>query len=212
VNRINKITHTVWVGDQDMPDELVAYHKRKRKIMPKYTHLLWDNQLVADIFLDNEYKHGLSSFIRQSLKAGKTAHAADAIKLAAIDLLGGWALDADVEVLRNFQTIEAQTNFITGGEMYGTRFSLFTAVMGATPYHKFTQRLARYYYQHEPESIWRIPNTTWIHHIMRDDLGFPVVDQTHTHKLWDVTVLPSNVFCAGGNDAYAKHHFNGSWL
>lgn len=204
---IPKIYHVVWLGNE-MPDREKKYLENNQKILKDYNFYLWNNTSYKKLTKNKP----LYNFVEWAIENKKFAFASDVIKLYAIKKFGGWALDADNEVLKTFDDF-LEYSWVSGFEKYNGRLSPITAVWGSTPEHLFTDLLLHYYLDKSYEKIVSVPNTKWISKILVEN---GIVNDNTKQKLNDlnVTIFPDYVFCGPlvENLTHSLHHFKGSWL
>ena len=90
---IPKIVHYCWLGDDAYPDLVKNCIQSWKQKLPDWELKLWDKKCLKE--LD-------SSWVLEAYEAKKYAFAADYIRLYAVYTYGGFYLDSDVEVLKDF--------------------------------------------------------------------------------------------------------------
>jgi hypothetical protein len=115
---IPKKIHYCWLSGDPFPDLIVRCMASWRKALPDYELVLWDSK---------RFEVDRLAWVREAFAAGKYAFASDYIRLHALYEEGGIYLDADVEVLGNFNALLNERSFI-GYERSG---DLEAAVIGA---------------------------------------------------------------------------------
>ncbi len=204
---IPKIVHTVWLGGP-MPDRERAFFENKRVILQEYAHKLWNEENIGEIMPPGLQ---LQNFLAIAIENRKWAFASDLIKTLALVRIGGWALDADNEVVAPLAAFE-RMHWVSGFENYQGHISPITAVWGAVPRHRFSMWMLGIYAANPPELLFSRPNTEWI----SDCLvlaGAARENRRQYIEPWDVQLFPHEVFCGPNvkGATCALHHFNGSW-
>lgn len=115
---IPKIIHYCWLSGEPYPELIQNCIRSWHEKLSDYTFLLWD---VNQIDINS------NQWLKQAFEARKYAFAADYIRFYALYHYGGIYLDADVEVLRSFDDLLNQKQFL-GEEVGG---DIEAAVMGA---------------------------------------------------------------------------------
>lgn len=90
---IPKIIHYCWLGDSEFPELVKKCIQSWKKKMPDWEFILWDKNCLKDLNSD---------WVNEAYSTKKYAFAADYIRLYAVNKFGGFYLDSDVEVLKNF--------------------------------------------------------------------------------------------------------------
>lgn len=192
-----------------MPEKHKKLLEINLKKADQYKFVLWNEEKIFTE-IKNDF---IEPFVLSAYKDRKYAFLSDAIKLFACYKYGGWAIDADVEIIKPFNTFE-NYNCISGFE---TAFGVyaFTAVWGSISKHKFMKTLLNKYYDvNNYYWLTTIPNTTWIGGDFIKQHG-GILNNTYQYiENLDIHLFPANIFCGSSQDpeTYAVHHFTGSWL
>lgn len=93
---IPKIIHYCWLGPDPFPQLVVHCIDSWHRFLPDWEFRLWDKTYIEIIN---------STWVREAFKAKSYAFAADYIRLWAVYHYGGFYLDTDVEVLRDFSPL-----------------------------------------------------------------------------------------------------------
>jgi mannosyltransferase OCH1-like enzyme len=91
---IPRVFHRIWLGTQQMPDEFVQYGETWTKHHPGWAMQLWTDENLPEIINQQEY-----------LLADSTAHKADILRYEVIYRYGGIYIDTDFECLRNIEPL-----------------------------------------------------------------------------------------------------------
>jgi mannosyltransferase OCH1-like enzyme len=204
---IPKIAHIVWLGGP-MPNRETEFLNTTTKILDGYIINLWGNENIDSLITG----HPIESFVRRAIENRKYAFASDAIKLIALQRFGGWSMDSDNAVYKSLSPYECHS-WVTGFEMYNSRYAPFTAIWGSHSDHPFTDLLINKYKENTYEWLTSIPNTRWISQILIN-MGIKNDNTLQTTSEYEVTIYPSSVFCGPWEEqnTVAMHHFTGSWL
>lgn len=117
---IPKIIHYCWLSGDPIPENLQKWMKSWKDKLPDWEFRLWDKSRF-DI---NSVK-----WVRQAYEAGKYAFAADYIRQYAVYTYGGFYMDMDIEVVRNFDNL-LHRRYVLGAE---TDYGVEAGVFGAEP-------------------------------------------------------------------------------
>jgi len=93
---IPKILHFCWLGPDPYPPLIVRCIDSWHRLLPDWDFKLWDKNCIDLIN---------STWVREAFQTKSYAFAADYIRLWAVYLYGGFYLDTDVEVLRDFSPL-----------------------------------------------------------------------------------------------------------
>ena len=115
---IPKIIHYCWLSGEPYPVLVEKCINSWKKNLPEYDFVLWDANRVDTIS---------NLWLKQAYENKKYAFAADYIRFYALYYYGGIYLDADVEVLKTFNDLLDQKQFL--GEEAGG--DIEAAVIGA---------------------------------------------------------------------------------
>lgn len=206
---IPKIIHTVWVGPTAMPDKERTLFEKNQSILQDYTFKLWNNETIADILPKNKI---IEDFVSYATAQKKWAFISDLVKVIALVKFGGWALDADNEIVAPLSPFE-RMHWVSGFELWNKKYAPITAVWGAIPYHRFSLWMLNYYLTETPEHILSMPNTRWISQAFLD-AGIRIDNTRQYLEAFDVEIFPSQVFCGPpvSGQTVALHHFSASWV
>lgn len=130
---IPKIIHFCWLSGEPYPPLVVQCISSWVKKMPDYEILLWDTHRI-DI--------NSNLWLKQAFENKKYAFAADYIRFYALYNYGGIYLDADVEVLKSFNPLLDQEQFV--GEEAGG--DIEAAVMGTEKGLLWVKECLNYYH------------------------------------------------------------------
>lgn len=194
---IPKIIHFCWLSGEPFPPLVNHCIQSWKQILYDYEFILWDSHRI-DI--------NSNIWLKQSYEAKKYAFAADYVRFYALYHYGGIYLDADVEVLKSFNPLLQQKQFV-GEEAGGI---IEAAVIGAEK------------------------GLTWVKECLDYYQDRPFVKGNGSYDMKPVPILVSKVLsnknieikpfyffspkdynvgkiCVNEN-TYSIHHFDGKWL
>ena len=93
---IPKIIHYCWLSGDEYPKDIKKCISSWKKMMPDWEFRLWDKECLKEI--DEVWVH-------EAYQAKVYAHASDYIRLYAVYKFGGFYLDTDVEVIKDFSPL-----------------------------------------------------------------------------------------------------------
>lgn len=204
-NKIPKIIHYCWFGDNELPKLSKECIESWRKYLPDYKIILW-----------NEKNFDISSnkFTKAAYNAKKWAFITDYIRLYALYTIGGIYLDTDVEIVKNIDIFLNDEAF-SGFE---DEKMIPTGIIGSKKGNLWIKRNLEYYKEYE--SFTTTPNTKIITEISLKEYGLILNNKKQILKN-QVTIYPKEYFCPKSHytekiemtsKTYAIHHFSGSWL
>lgn len=201
---IPKLIHYVWVSNE-MPEKHKKLLNINKQVLNNYQFILWNENKIFSEIANTK----LEKYVNYAYSNKKFAFLSDAIKLYALHKYGGWAIDADVEILKPLDTFE-EYNWVSGNE--STNYPI-TATWGAIANHKFTNLLLEKYYDESNfHMLVTTPNTIWITDILLSYKAKQNNEYQYIKDL-DVHIFPRDVFCASDNrSGYTEHHFTASWI
>ena len=207
---IPKIIHFVWVGTQPKPQLVLDCIASWKKFCPDYEIIEWNNDSLANI--DNRYVH-------QAFKNKKWAFVSDYLRLYALEKMGGFYFDSDLEITQNIDKFR-NNKFVTGHEMLNNAVFPFTAFMGSEPHGHIVKTLLSEYddidFEKPDGTFDQMTNTIRVSNLFGEKYGvLPPYDGTKQIKLdKDGVIEPWWFFCTPceGRENYSIHHFNGSWV
>ena len=109
MNKIPKIIHYCWFGNNPLPDDYKKNIESWKKYMPDYKIVCWN---------ESNYDINKCQFIKEAYENKKWAFVTDYARLDIIYNKGGIYLDTDVEVLKSFDDLlvnDAFMGFETSG-------------------------------------------------------------------------------------------------
>ena len=208
-NRIPKIIHYCWFGNNEKPDLIKKCIASWKKYLPDYELKEWNDKDLADC--ENQY-------VKEACKEKKWAFVSDYFRLYALYNYGGIYLDTDNEIFKSLDVF-LDLDFFTSYQEYKTPPKPFTALFGAKKGCKIVKELLSEYdnlsFYDENGDISFYTNTDRVEaYFMRKYNIAPPYNPNQKIELEkNVIIFPSTYFCKYDEDiSYAVHHFNGSWV
>lgn len=193
---IPKTIHYCWFGKNPKPENVLKCIETWRQYLPDYKIIEW-NETNFDI--------NQNPFVKQAYEKKMWAFVSDFARLKAVFENGGFYLDTDMEVTRNFDEL-LNHQVICGYEFRGRSFSAFFA---SEPNHEFIKELLSYYIE---QTEFKIKSNTDIF----SDLLKKKYNASHEDIYQElengVTLFPSHFFSLDVPKNFVIHHFEGSWL
>ena len=210
---IPKIIHYCWFGRGEMSELVLRCIDSWKKYLPDYTLQLWSE--------DNFDVASAPRYVQEAYAAKKYAFVSDFVRLWALEREGGVYLDTDVEVLRSFDPLLADTAFIGLEES----LALFpgTCVMGCEAHCQWVKDMLSIY-----ENVCFVREDSTLDlttNVQR--MGAKMVEGGLQHKReiqylpqWGLRVYTHDYFSPitstrvmrKTRNTYCIHRFAGSWV
>ncbi len=195
---IPKIIHYCWLSGDPYPTLVAKCIQSWKTILPDYELMLWDTTKI-DI--------NSNIWLKQSYDVHKYAFAADYIRFYALYHYGGIYLDADVEVLRSFNTLLDKGTFI-GEEASG---DIEAAVIGVEKHSPWIKQCLDYYidrpFVRADGSFDMRPVPLLVSKVLQNHPEIDICPYTYfspkDYNIKRLDVTP---------DTYCIHHFDGKWV
>ena len=194
---IPKIVHFCWLSNDSYPPLVVKCIDSWKKYLPDYEFVLWDTHRI-DV--------GSNIWLKQAYENKKYAFASDYIRFYALYNYGGIYLDADVEVLKSFDELLSQQQFV--GEEAGG--DIEAAIMGTEKGLMWIKECLDYYQDRlfiksdgsfdmrpVPLLVTKVLSKTSI------DIKPYYFFSPKDYNIGKVCIT---------NETYCIHHFDGKWL
>ncbi len=196
---IPKVIHFCWLSGEPYPPIVNTCIESWIKYLSDYEIILWDTHRI-DI--------NSNLWLKQAFEARKYAFAADYIRFYALYNYGGIYLDADVEVIKSFDSLLEEQQFL--GEEAGG--DIEAAVMGAEQGSPWVKECLDYYIDRpfikDNGNYDMRPVPLLISEIVADKKEYIDVKPFYYFS-------PKN-FCIGDisirEETYCIHHFDGKWV
>ena len=207
--------HFCWLSGDPLPALIETCVDSWKRLLPDYEVVQWNAQsLVSEPF---------PCWVHEAVDARKFAFAADYIRLYALHGHGGVYLDADVQILRSFDSLLARTSFIgreTGGD-------LEPAVIGSVPGSPWLRDAMDYYrdrhFRKADGTFDMRPLPLVLAEVLHRKYGamdLSTVERQYCEAA-QLDVFESAVFSPKCRvtgrvdstiDSFAIHHFDGQWI
>ena len=204
---IPKIIHYCWFGNNPLGELENRCLESWKKIFPDYEIKCWGNEVLEH--LDNQY-------VQEAYRTKKWAFVSDYVRLYALLNEGGLYFDTDEEVRKPLDEFMTHDFFI-GSQKCGSCRNISPALIGTTPQNEIVKNLiAVYDNQHfinEDGSLNLTTNPAYFAQVMKEKYGLDDVFVTEGRlKITDnAYIYPYFYFCTDNKNAYAVHHYSGSW-
>jgi len=212
---IPKIIHYVWFS-KDITPKAQDYINGWKKIMPDYKLIHWN----ANNFDISKHK-----WVEQAVNHKKWAFAADFIRLWAIYNYGGVYLDADVEVIKSFDTLLSLPYFLGIEQSIHEPDLPEMSTFGTEPELAWVKDCLDYYENRDFINEERKFDITVLPQICRNifkaKYGILRISGTESFdkERKEIQLLPSDYFCPKSytdeltvtHNTYSIHHFASSW-
>lgn len=106
MNKIPKIIHQIWIGDEPIPKHCLEFTEEIKKIHQDFHYVLWGNEVFEKLYKDDPF---LQNYIKNP-EIYKWAYIADRLRLLILRDFGGIYVDIDAKPIRSFNIILNQLN------------------------------------------------------------------------------------------------------
>lgn len=130
---IPKIIHYCWFSNSDYPEIVERCISSWERFLPEWEFRLWDRASLDRIDAD---------WLQEALNCKEYAFAADYVRLYAVYHYGGFYLDTDVEVLKDFCSLTVFPYVFGLEDNHGL---IQAATFGAEPGNLFIRKCLEYY-------------------------------------------------------------------
>lgn len=210
---IPKIIHYCWLGDSEFPELVKKCIQSWKKKMPDREFILWDKNCLKDLNSD---------WVNEAYSTKKYAFAADYIRLYAVNKFGGFYLDSDVEVLKNFAPLLDSPYIFALENEIG---DIEAATFGSEPNNPYVQKCLSYYEGRHFIKKDNTYDTFPLPKILKAQLKGAEYINSYTEIKADhinPQILPIDYFSPKDSgsgkltnltkNTFSIHHFNGSWF
>ena len=211
---IPKIIHYCWLSGDEFPPLFKKCIQSWKKNLPGWEFRLWDKTCLEEI---NE------PWVHEAYEAKVYSHASDYIRLYAVYKFGGFYLDCDVEVLKDFSPllgldyVLSMENSISG--------YIESATFGAHAGNPYLKKcMNRYHNRHFKKDDGSYDYSYIIPDIMMQCVEkYTMIDKIEdfnpeqsTTQLFSPTFFGPKNYSTGKFDQFSDntfsiHHFRGSW-
>lgn len=212
---IPKIIHYCWLGEDEFPPLVKKCINSWKEKLPGWELRLWDKSCVEEIDIP---------WVKEAYQAKVYSHASDYIRLYAVHKYGGFYLDTDVEVLKDFTPL-LDLDYVLGIENSDRQF-IEAATFGAHAGNEFLYKcMESYHHRHFIKENGNFDYSYMIPNVMKQNIETISI----LKKISDfqsessvVQVFPSMYFSPKNCDTseldqltketFSIHHFRGSWF
>lgn len=212
---IPKIIHYCWLGEDEYPPLVKKCIQSWKENLPGWELRLWDKSCLKDID---------ETWVKEAYEAKVYSHASDYIRLYAVYKYGGFYLDTDVEVLKDFSPL-LDFEYVLGMENSDRKY-IEAATFGAQPGNEFLYKcMESYHHQHFINEDGSFNYSFMIPHIMKQNIETLSVLKNisdYNAASSSIQVFESNFFSPKNcdtsqldkltKDTFSIHHFRGSWF
>ncbi|MBO4519637.1 MAG: glycosyl transferase [Alphaproteobacteria bacterium] len=204
---IPKKIHYCWFGPRPKGEVELKCIESWKKILPDYEIREWTDADLAG--LDNRY-------LKQAVKAKKWAFVSDYVRLHALLNEGGIYFDTDEEIRKPLDDF-MNFDFFIGSQKCGSCRDISPALIGTVPDSPIVRDLISVYDDIDfvrPDGSFNLTtNPMYFTRVLKEKYG--VADTFVTKERVKITenayIYPYYYFCTDNPDAYAVHHYTGSW-
>lgn len=210
---IPEIIHFIWLGGP-VPSIYQQFIETCRKLHPTYTIILWDDEKVKTLKLQNQDIFDNTSVIVEK---------SDILRPEILDQFGGTYLDTDVKTIKSFKKLHRHYGFYAGFGPITNHGGLFinNGVIGSRPKHPILKRYIQLIRecQHERHVVFRTGPAVLTRAVKEVVLANPVIQR-------DIIVFPACYFSPFGKrqlvpesqeslfiwpETMAIHYYHGTW-
>ena len=201
---IPKIIHQVWLGPNDIPHSEQNFIDSWKKLHPEYDFILWTDSNIDRLDIDSGCKQAMR-------KAGKRyACQADIVRYIAVNKLGGFYIDTDIECYKKIDDIISdKTEFLGLRPHMGNWIT--NAFFASTPNSPILNTSI--------DIISKNPNMPSMNpfgptFLTKNVLNYTSyssklpIDKINSHN---IKIMDSSFWSTKNKDAYCKHYFRASW-
>lgn len=212
---IPKIIHFCWLSDDEYPDLIKKCIASWKEKLPEFEIKHWDKKCLDELNSD---------WVYEAFSAKKYAFAADYIRLYAIYNYGGFYLDSDVEVIKDFTDL-LNYPYIFGYEA-STNFDVIeAATFGAEKGNIYIKKCLEYYtnrhFIKENNDYDMLPLPRVLQKCLAEDMISIDSLNSFNPDSKKIQILPRDFFSPksfeDGNikvtpNTYSIHHFTATWF
>ena len=211
---IPKIIHYCWLSGDEFPPLFKRCINSWKKELPGWEFRLWDKTCLEEI---NE------PWVHEAYEAKVYSHASDYIRLYAVYKFGGFYLDCDVEVLKDFSPLLG-LDYVFSKENSNSVF-IEAATFGAHAGNPYLKKcMESYHNRHFIKNDGSYEYQFIIPDVMMQCISeYTIINQIEDFKsgISTMQILPPRFFGPKNystgkfdqltDDSYSIHHFSGSW-
>jgi mannosyltransferase OCH1-like enzyme len=197
-----KKVHYCWFGSAQ-PRAVMENIAKWKILNPDFTFYEWTEQNI-DV---SKYEFG-----RRALEQKRWAFLADIIRLQKLYEEGGFHLDADVELIRPLNVLEAEGDNMILGYIYDCAFG--TAIIYSPPQHSIIEAILTEYQSIRPDA-WPVISSVFTDYFINNLSGFLLNGKRWKHTGYKISLYPKEFFEQPAfvrQRGVAIHHASGSWM
>lgn len=187
--RIPKIIHQIWLGNEPMPDLVQIYRQTWKDKHPNWRFMLWTDDNIFSLYNQSAYQ-----------KLTDVRQKADLLRYEILYRYGGVYVDIDMECFQNIEPLIEGEEFFVGTE---DDFYYSNELMGCLPHHELMKDLV----EGIESSLQNGENQTI------DEQTGPIYITKYLRWMPEVTVLEQNQLFPTAQDfvephqlIYTRHH------
>ncbi len=198
---IKKI-HYCWFGGAVPPNVAENVEKWKR-LNPDFEICEW-NLRNSDF--------SKFAFAQRALEEKRWAFISDVVRLQMLYEHGGVYLDTDVELIRPFNMLADESDYLVMGYMYPC--TLGTGVIHCPPCHPLIAAVLDEYH-HVLPGMWPVNNTMFTDYFLNHVPGFLLNGRCWKSETEKISLYPKEYFEQPAfirESGFSIHHYSGSWM
>ena len=140
---INKILHFIWLGDSDLPENII---KSWKDIHPNFTIKVWRDKDIESLKLTN-YQHYLTANKRYNQKS-------DISRYEILYRFGGIYVDADIFCIKNITPLIENKDFFS---IYEKKGLISNSIIGCTKNNEVMKKIIDHIHDNYnySETVWK---------------------------------------------------------
>lgn len=210
MNKIPKIIHYCWFGDNPLPDIASKCIESWKKYCPDYKIIRWD---------ESNFDVNENQYVSEAILSKKWAFATDYVRLKVVHEYGGIYLDIDVELLKPLDDLLMYSGFMG----FESKKNIATGLgFGASKHNRLVYEVMNDYkdlsFISEDGSLDLMPCPERNSKILNKH---GLILNNSKQIIDDVLFLPMDYFnptdyesmrLSISENTYSIHHYNGSWV
>ena len=211
MNRIPKIIHYFWFGDNEFPDWAKRNIKTWKEKLPDYEIYFWNEE---------NYNIEKSLYLKQAYEVKKFAFVADYARIDILNQYGGIYMDVDVEVIKNLD--EFLENDLFGGfenKKGGVNPGI---IFGSIKNHYILSEILELYNKPFIKENGELDLTTIVHNTTEVLKRHGLIENGKKQTFDNITIYPKVFFAPDisrknyrdriNENTYSIHHYAASWV
>lgn len=205
---MSKYIHYCWFGRNPKPKKLNYYIETWKKYLPDYEIIEWNE----DNFDINSH-----SFVKDAYKSKKWAFVSDYVRVYALEKMGGFYFDTDIEIINNIDFIP-KNEIVLGRE--SNEFLATAMIYCKKAHNKHIKKILEFYnsLKFDPENVFKYTNpkifTDYFKKIGLKD-GEDTVELKDNVKVYAKDYFNPKSY-DGKNETFTNntciiHHFDATW-